>query len=131
MADAQQATRLMQVAQRRLQQLDRHLAQLEQSMEELHTAIATLEGLTGDAALQTLVPIGAGVRVPASIDGSVQVSMDVGAGYSTMMTPKDALEKLRERLANTESAFRATSDEADKTAQRFQDLQMQAMASSS
>jgi prefoldin alpha subunit len=125
MSDAQQAAVEMQTVQRRLQQLDRHLAQLEAAMQEMHAAISTLDGL-GDAAEQpTLIPIGAGVRMYANVDATSKIMLDLGNGYSAEFTAEDALEKLRDRLRNTEAAFRATSDDADKFAERMQELQMQ------
>lgn len=131
MADAQQAAQQLQSMQRRLQALDQNLARLEQSMEEIHTAITTLEGLAGDAALNAHVPIGAGVRVPATVDPSAKVFVDLGKGYSTGATHQDAIAQLRDRLRNTEAAFRSASDEADKTARRMQELQMQLASSDS
>ncbi len=129
MSDAQQAALEMQTVQQRLQQLDRNLAQLEANLQELHAAVSTLEGL-GAGGQSTLVPVGAGVRIAAQVDGDADVLVDLGAKHSAKLSKADAIERLRDRIRNTEAAFRATSDEADKAAQRFQDLQMQTLASS-
>ena len=131
MTDAPSVQELQRL-QRRLQSLDRNLATLEQSMEELTTAIATLEGVDAEGDVAAWVPIGAGVRVQADVHASADVLVELGRGHSSAMRKADALTHLRDRLSRTESAFRTTSEEADKTAQRMQQLQIaQAAASDS
>ncbi len=120
----------LQSLQRRLQALDRNLATLEQSMQELTTAIATLEGLEGDEDVAAWVPAGAGIRVHARVHPAAKVLVELGRGNSTEMSKADALSHLRDRLTRTESAFRTTSEEADKTAERMQRLQIAQAASS-
>lgn len=130
MADAPSNQELQQL-QRRLQALDRNLATLEQSMQELTTAIATLEGIEGHDEVAAWVPVGAGIRVHAEVDAAAEVLVELGRGHSSTMSPDDALSHLRDRLTRTESAFRTTSEEADKTAERMQRLQIAAASTSS
>lgn len=120
MADEAQAAELQQL-QRQLQLYDRHLASLEQNLSDLQNAVATMDGMSGSDAL---VPIGAGVRIKATIDPDAKVLLDLGAGYTTEVPRAEALTELRDRLQAAESAFRTTSTEAQNLAQRMQELQL-------
>lgn len=130
MSNADSAAELQQL-QRQLQLYDRHLASLEQNLAELQTAIATLDGLKGESALDTRVPVGAGVRIAATVDPTQTVLVDIGAGYATEMDIPDALSKLRDRLQQVESAFRTASSDAEKVGQRMQQLQLEQTSPSS
>ncbi len=120
--EAQQLALQFEQGQRRLQALDQHLARLEQSVNELQRALATLEGLDGATEGPALVPVGAGLRLHATVDPTAEVVLDVGSGYSVGLSAEDAASRLRDRLAANESAFRATSQEADRIANEMEQI---------
>lgn len=120
--DPQQLSLRFEQAQRELQLLDRHLAGLEQMLAELQEAKATLDGLQGDTPLDTLVPIGGGIRIPARIDPTASAFVDLGAGYATEASLAEARSRITDRIQSTESAFRATSQEVEKVARTAQAL---------
>ncbi len=119
MAGDEQAYARVEQIQRDLQQLDRQSGVLEQRLMELHQAKATLEGLQKATAegLDTLVPIGGGIHVRASIDPRAQVLAPLGGDYATEATLEQALEQLAAEVESTSGVLQRVNARAEELAQ--------------
>ncbi len=119
MAGDEQAYARVEQIQRDLQQLDRQSGVLEQRLMELHQARATLEGLqqADGEALDTLVPIGGGIHVRASLDPRAHVMAPLGGDYATETTVEKALERLAAEVETTTGVLQRVNERADELAQ--------------
>lgn len=121
--DAQRMAMEMERTQRRLQAIDGRLGLLEQQLAELDQANTTLSGLAQVEASESLVPIGGGVRLRATVDPAAPVMLDVGAGYTHETDLASAQAAVADRLTRVRQAYQAAEQEAEELAMRFQQQQ--------
>lgn len=117
--DPRQLAAQFDLVQRELQRVDRRIAALEQAMVEAQQAASAVQALAGEAAgeVEALVPLGAGVHVPARIDAGAKVLMPLGAGYYTEDAPGAVAKALAERVEAIGRQFQEASEDAERLAQ--------------
>lgn len=116
--DPRQLAAQFELLQRELQRVDRRLSAIEEAMVEAQQAASTMQALADDRkTLETLVPIGAGVHVPAKVDAGAAVLMPLGAGYYTESKPAEVAAALAERAKALGEQFQRASADAEQLAQ--------------
>jgi prefoldin alpha subunit len=116
--DPRQLSAQFELVQRELQRVDRRLAAIEQALVEAQQAAATVKALAEEGkTVETLVPIGSGVHVKASVDAAQPVLMPLGAGYYTEDKPATVAAALAERVEALGQQFQQASEEAERLAQ--------------
>jgi prefoldin alpha subunit len=116
--DPRQLAAQFEIVQRELQRVDRRLSAIEEALVEAQQASATVQALAAEGKpLETLVPIGAGVHVPAKVDAAAPVLMPLGAGYYTESRPEAVAEALAERVKALGEQFQRASADAEQLAQ--------------
>src|SRR5687767_1015671 len=96
--DPRQLAAQFEMLQRELQRVDRRLSAIEEALVEAQQAASTVQALADEGkSLETLVPIGAGVHVPAQVDAGAPVLMPLGAGYYTEAKADAVAAALAER----------------------------------
>lgn len=116
--DPRQLAAQFDLIQRELQRMDRRLASLEQALIEAQQAATTVKGLAQTTGIQeSLLPIGGGVHVHATIDAAKPVLLPIGAGYFTEDTAENVAGALEERVASITKSFQEASADAQRLAQ--------------
>lgn len=114
--------------QAQLTAVERQIGLLEQRLMELHQARTTLEALEGDEPLETLVPVGGGVQVRATIDPTKAILVPLGASYSTEGDLEQGMARLKQEIEQAQNALAAASQQTDGLNQAAQQLMAQAQA---
>ncbi len=106
-----------ELVQRELSRVERRLGALQDALAETRQAASTLRSLAEATGLQeTLVPVGAGIHVRATLDPAIAVVRPIGAGYATDATVADALAELESRAEAVQRSFQEASADADRLA---------------
>lgn len=116
--DPRQLAAQFDLIQRELQRVDRRLSAIEEALVEAQQAAATVQAMADDGKpMETLVPIGSGVHVPAKIDAGAPVLMPLGAGYYTESKADAVAAALAERVKALGEQFSRASADAEQLAQ--------------
>ena len=117
--DPRQLAAQFDLLQRELQRVDRRLQAIEQALVEAQQAASTVQALADAEAgkpLETMLPLGAGIHVAATVDGGAPVLMPLGAGYYTESKPEAVAAALAERVKALGEQFQRASADAEEMA---------------
>jgi prefoldin alpha subunit len=116
--DPRQLAAQFELVQRELQRMDRRLASLEEALVEAQQAAGALKAMAeADGPQDILLPLGAGIHVPATVDGAAPVLMPLGAGYFTEDKAAEVATALDERVRAIGAQFQEANAQAEQLAQ--------------
>lgn len=116
--DPRQLAVQFDILQRQLQAVDRRLTQLEQALVEAQQAASAVAALAeAKGPQESLIPIGSGVHLKATLDPATPVLLPVGAGYFTEGPAADVVSALQERVTAITRSFQQASEDAERMAQ--------------
>ncbi len=124
----EQAQALMQ----QLQALEGYLAdvlQREESvmrlLQEASSAIESIKSIGGDAASETLVPVGMGAYVKAKIEPNQKVVVHVGAGTSIEQDRDSAINYVESRIKELEIVLQQLAAQRQEVSLRLEQGQQE------
>jgi prefoldin alpha subunit len=123
----EQAQALMQ----QMQALEAYMSDLLQKEDAviklLHEATGAIESMKalGDAQLETLVPVGMGAYVKATIQPNEKLLVSIGAGASLEQDKNSAINYVEERIKELEIVLQQLSAQKHEVAARLEQGQQQ------
>ncbi len=122
MSEEQAQTLLQQ-----MQTLEAYMADLLQKeetvmklLQEATGAIESMRALNGDAQLETLVPVGIGAYVKATIQPNEKMIVNIGAGASIEQDKNSAINYIEERIKELEIVLQQLSGQKHEVAARLE-----------
>jgi len=119
----EQAQALLQ----QMQALEGYMADLLQKeeavmklLQEATGAIESTKALSGDAQLETLVPVGMGAYVKATIQPNEKMVVQIGAGASIEQDKNSAINYIEERIKELEIVLQQLSGQKHEVAVRLE-----------
>ncbi len=119
----EQAQALLQ----QMQALEGYMADLLQKeeavmklLQEATGAIESTKALSGDAQLETLVPVGMGAYVKATIQPNEKMVVHIGAGASIEQDKNSAINYIEERIKELEIVLQQLSGQKHEVAVRLE-----------
>jgi prefoldin alpha subunit len=113
----------LQVLERALDELQGSVAALRAALSEHERALELLEELRGrGSASSVLVPIGGGNMIQAEVKSVEEVYVSLGAGVIMRQPIDQAVELMRRRMENLNSALRTREEALASYAQRADEL---------
>lgn len=119
----EQAQALLQ----QMQALEGYMADLLQKeeavmklLQEASGAIESTKALNGDAQLETLVPVGMGAYVKATIQPNEKMVVHIGAGASIEQDKNSAINYIEERIKELEIVLQQLSGQKHEVAVRLE-----------
>ena len=104
-----------QILEGSLRVLQSRLEVLNAALNDIFTAFATLQGLKENSnGIETLIPMGAGSFIKASIPDTSRVIMGVGASVCIEMSTEDSLLDLKNRQSELEKARAAIEEKINE-----------------
>ena len=123
----EQAQALMQ----QMQALEAYMSDLLQKEDAviklLHEAAGSIESMKalGDTQLETLVPVGMGAYVKATIQPNEKLLVSIGAGASLEQDKNSAINYVEERIKELEIVLQQLSGQKHEVAARLEQGQQQ------
>ena len=115
-----------------MQALEAYMADLLQKeeavMKLLHEAtgaIESMKALNSDTQLETLVPVGIGAYVKATIQPNEKMVVNIGAGASIEQDKNSAINYVEERIKELEIVLQQLSTQKHEVAARLEQGQQQ------
>jgi len=119
----EQAQALLQ----QMQVLEGYMADLLQKeetvmklLQEATGAIESMKALSGDAQLETLVPVGMGAYVKATIQPNEKMVVNIGASSSIEQDKNSAINYIEERIKELEIVLQQLSGQKHEVAARLE-----------
>jgi len=113
----------LQVLERALEELQGSIAALRTALSEHERALELLEELKArGSASSMLVPIGGGNMIEAEVKSVEDVYVSLGAGVVVRQPINQAIELMRRRMENLNSALRTREEALASYAQRADEL---------
>ncbi len=93
--------------------------------DEARLASTTLQGICADTEAETLMPVGSGIYVKASIPPMKKVIVGLGSGVTVEKSKEDALNFVEARIKEYDVAIRQLEAQKQEIAMRMEQLQQQ------
>jgi prefoldin alpha subunit len=94
-------------------------------LEEARLASTTMQNITSDSEVESLMPMGIGVYVRTMVPPIKKVLVNLGAGVAVEKTREDALNYVESRIKEYEVAARQLEAQRQEVAMRMDQLQSQ------
>lgn len=94
-------------------------------LEEARLASSTIQNVSSDSELESLMPIGIGVYVKTTIPPITKLLVNFGAGIAIEKNKDDALNYIEERIKEYEIATRQLEGQRQEIAMRMEQVQGQ------
>jgi prefoldin alpha subunit len=93
--------------------------------EEARIASTTLQGISADAEVEALMPVGSGVYVKANVPPMKKVIVSLGSGVTVEKNKEDALNFVEARIKEYDVAIRQLEAQRQEVSMRMEQLQQQ------
>lgn len=93
--------------------------------EEARIASSTLQGISVDAEVETLMPVGSGIYVKTNVPPMKKVIVSLGSGVTVEKSKEDALNFVEARIKEYGIAVRQLEAQRQEIAMRMEQLQQQ------
>jgi prefoldin alpha subunit len=93
--------------------------------EEARLASTTLQGISADAEVAALMPVGSGVYVKANVPPMKKVIVSLGSGVTVEKSKEDALNFVEARIKEYDVAIRQLEAQRQEVSMRMEQLQQQ------
>ena len=120
-----------QVLMQQMQALEAYMSDLLQKEDAviklLHEAVGAIDSMKalGDTQLETLVPVGMGAYVKATIQPNEKLLVSIGAGASLEQDKNSAINYVEERIKELEIVLQQLSTQKHEVAARLEQGQQQ------
>jgi prefoldin alpha subunit len=94
-------------------------------MEEARLASTTIQNITSESEVESLMPMGIGVYVKTMVPPIKKLLVDLGAGVAVEKSLEDALNYVESRIKEYEVAARQLEVQRQEIAMRMDQLQVQ------
>jgi len=94
-------------------------------MEEAHLASSTIQNITSESDVESLMPIGIGVYIKAMVPPIKKLLINLDAGVAIEKNREDALNYVETRIKEYEVAARQLEAQRQEIAMRINQLQSQ------
>ena len=94
-------------------------------LEEARLASTTMQNITSDSEVESLMPMGIGVYVRTMVPPIKKVLVNLGAGVAVEKSREDALNYVESRIKEYEVAARQLEAQRQEVAMRMDQLQSQ------
>jgi prefoldin alpha subunit len=94
-------------------------------MEEARLASATIQNITSESEVESLMPMGIGVYVKTMVPPIKKLLVNLGAGVAVEKSREDALNYVESRIKEYEVAARQLEAQRQEIAMRMDQLQSQ------
>lgn len=94
-------------------------------MEEARLASATIQNITSESEVESLMPMGIGVYVKTMVPPIKKLLVNLGAGVAVEKSREDALNYVESRIKEYEVAARQLEAQRQELAMRMDQLQSQ------
>jgi prefoldin alpha subunit len=95
-------------------------------LEEARIASATIQGISADAASDTLMPVGVGIYVKTTVPAAKKVLVSLGSsGVTIEKSRDDALNYVEARIKEFEVAMRQLEGQRQQIAMQMEQVQEQ------
>lgn len=94
-------------------------------MEEARLASATIQNITSESEVESLMPMGVGVYVKTMVPPIKKLLVNLGAGVAVEKSREDALNYVESRIKEYEVAARQLEAQRQELAMRMDQLQSQ------
>jgi len=94
-------------------------------MEEARLASATIQNITSESEVESLMPMGVGVYVKTMVPPIKKLLVNLGAGVAVEKSREDALNYVESRIKEYEVAARQLDAQRQELAMRMDQLQSQ------
>jgi prefoldin alpha subunit len=92
-------------------------------MEEAHMASTTIQGISQESEVESLMPIGIGVYVKTNVPPVKKLVVTLGAGVALEKSREDALNYVEARIKEYEVAARQLEAQRQEIAMRMEQMQ--------
>ncbi|HEX2615687.1 MAG TPA: prefoldin subunit alpha [Nitrososphaera sp.] len=92
-------------------------------MEEARMASTTIQGISQDSEVESLMPVGIGVYVKTNVPPVKKLVVTLGAGVALEKTREDALNYVEARIKEYEVAARQLEAQRQEIAMRMEQMQ--------
>ncbi|MEM2141237.1 prefoldin subunit alpha [Nitrososphaera sp.] len=100
-------------------------AAIGRMFDEARLASTTLQGISADAEVETLMPVGSGIYVKANVPPMKKVIVSLGSGVTVEKSKEDALNFVEARIKEYDVAIRQLEAQRQEIAMRMEQLQQQ------
>jgi len=94
-------------------------------MEEARLASSTIQGISSDSEVESLMPVGIGVYVRTNVPPVKKLVVTLGAGVALEKSREDALNYVEARIKEYEVAARQLEAQRQEIAMRMEQMQAQ------
>ena len=94
-------------------------------MEEARLASTTIQNITSESEVESLMPVGVGVYVKSTVPPIKKVLVSLGAGVALEKNREDALNYVESRIKEYEVAARQLEAQRQEIAMRMEQVQAQ------
>ncbi|AFU59361.1 putative prefoldin subunit alpha [Candidatus Nitrososphaera gargensis Ga9.2] len=94
-------------------------------MEEARLASTTIQNITSESEIESLMPVGVGVYVKTTVPPIKKVVVNLGAGVALEKSREDALNYVESRIKEYEVAARQLDAQRQEIAMRMEQMQAQ------
>ena len=100
-------------------------AAIGRMLEEARIASATIQGITSEVDVETLMPVGIGVYVKTMVPPVKKVIVNLGSGVAMEKSREDALNFVEARIKEYDVAVRQLEGQRQEIAMRMEQMQGQ------
>jgi prefoldin alpha subunit len=94
-------------------------------MEEARLASSTIQGISPESEVESLMPVGIGVYVKANVPPIKKLLVNLGAGVTVEKSREDALNYVEARIKEYEVAARQLEAQRQEISMRMEQIQAQ------
>jgi prefoldin alpha subunit len=122
---AQQILYQMQILESFVASLDQKEAAVITFLREAMASIDSIKALSEKSQAESLIPVGLGTYVKASLQGNSKVLVDIGAGITIEKDHDSAINYLESRIKELQVALNETSAQKHETMMRLEQLKQE------
>ncbi len=94
-------------------------------MEEARLASSTIQGISGESEVESLMPVGIGVYVKTNVPPIKKLLVNLGAGVTVEKSREDTLNYVEARIKEYEVAARQLEAQRQEISMRMEQIQAQ------
>jgi prefoldin alpha subunit len=100
-------------------------ATLTRLIEEARLSSSAIQSITGESEVESLVPVGIGVYIRASLPPVKKMLVNVGAGVTIEKSREDTINYIESRIKEFEIALRQLANQKQQIEMRMEQIQGQ------
>jgi len=94
-------------------------------MEEARLASSTIQGISGESEVESLMPVGIGIYVKTNVPPIKKLLVNLGAGVTVEKSREDTLNYVEARIKEYEVAARQLEAQRQEISMRMEQIQAQ------